>query len=92
MNFIIRVELHGHGHDSPAYARLHQEMAAKGVHRTIKSADGQAYQLPSATYAYVGSYTVAAVRDWIKAIVDGLGYKSWVFVTGGESAWILPRA
>ena len=91
-HFIIRIELLGHGHDSPAYQRLHDALGAKSVSRVIRGDDGSLYRLPSATYAYEGQFTNVAVREWLSTIVGSLGFQHWIIVTSGHSSWQLSQA
>ena len=89
--FVIRIELHGHGHDSDAYKQLHTVLAAKNVSRAIRSDDGKEYALPIGSYYYIGEYETKAVREWISTIVNALGYNHFAIVTRGDSAWLLQQ-
>ncbi|AXF20530.1 hypothetical protein CUJ89_08580 [Burkholderia pyrrocinia] len=89
-NFVTRVELHSATSDD--YEALHTHMAAKGFKRTIVGGDGVTYNLPSATYSYVGNATTETVRDAARAAANSTGKSSWIVSTEGLSSWYLPNA
>ncbi len=78
-SFTTRILLRGSSSESD-YDNLHLKMEQLGFSRTIESNDGIIYQLPSAEYNIVGSYT----RDQV------LGFaKDAVKVVRGKTAEIL---
>lgn len=59
--FLVRVEVHGLPLSS--YPAFHQRMAESGFFRTIWGTNGKLYQLPNATYSFVGNHTDEQVLD-----------------------------
>ena len=87
-SFVTRVELHSATADD--YEALHGYMAGKGFKRTIVGGDGTTYQLPSATYSYIGNTTIETVRDAARAAANATGRNNWIIATEGMSSWYLP--
>jgi hypothetical protein len=80
--FTTRVELHRATADD--YEELHAEMEARGFRRSITANTGDAYQLPTAEYNWIGSATRQQVRALAEAAAAAMGRKAAVLVT--ESA------
>lgn len=87
--FIVRVVLHG-AKDPEGYVGLHESMEENRYYRTIEGTDGIVYELPPATYRAAGgdNWTREMIRDEVREIANGTGYKNSVFVTVSDgSAW-----
>ncbi len=86
--FIVRVVLHG-AKEPEGYVDLHETMEQNRYYRTVQASDGVVYDLPPATYRASGdNWTAAMIRDEVRGIADGTGYKNSVFVTASSStAW-----
>lgn len=87
-SFIVRVVLHG-AKDPEGYAGLHETMEESRYYRTIQGSDGAVYDLPPATYRASGdTWTKEMIRDEVREIANGTGYKNSVFVTVSNGcAW-----
>jgi hypothetical protein len=89
--FTTRVELHGAGDDD--YETLHTAMESRGFSRTIASADGTVYKLPTAEYSYNGESTVAEVREMAKAAAQTTGKRFAILVSESiVRSWYLDQA
>jgi len=87
-SFIVRVVLHG-AKDPEGYVDLHESMENNRYYRMISGSDGVRYELPPATYPAEGdNWTAAMIRDEVREIANGTGYKNSVFVTVSNGcAW-----
>lgn len=81
--YVTRVELHGASYED--YQNLHGAMQRAGFSRLIVGNDGQTYHLPTAEYAIVGDYDVAAVRAAAATAATTTGKTFAVVVTKGAS-------
>lgn len=89
-NFITRVELHGA--DAADYEKLHTVMAEEKFYRTVMSAAGQNFMLPTAMYFSYGEVTAEQVRDLARVAASRIGRPCWVFTaTWTDAAWYLPE-
>jgi hypothetical protein len=90
--FIVRIELHElNNRQKPTwedYERLHAAMQQGNYFRVIKSADGNWYHLPHATYfAHSNDMTKADILNEVKKIVQTVWSKAGKLVTEGPSTW-----
>jgi hypothetical protein len=79
--FITRVELHGAGHDEPAYQTLHDSMEAHGFKRTIKADDKKVYHLLTAEYEITADSHIHSIIESAKEAAATTGKKYSVFVS-----------
>jgi hypothetical protein len=85
--FMTRVELHGAVYED--YVKLHAYMAQEGFTTTIRSDDGNVYQLPPAEYELIANCTAAQARDKAgKAATRTLKSFAIVAAERGAAAWI----
>ena len=74
--FIVRVVLHG-AKDPEGYVDLHASMEEQHYYRTIDGSNGITYELPPATYRAEGDdWTAAMIRNEVRQIANGTGYKT----------------
>jgi len=79
--FITRVELHGKGHNEPAYQQLHLAMEAKGFKRTISSGDNKEYNLPPAEYNLISNIQMSDVLELAKQAANSVTINNAVLVS-----------
>lgn len=91
-SFTTRVELHDAVYTSD-YDTLHAAMAAEGFIRTITSDEGTTYNLPTAEYNKVGTYTRDQVLESAKRAAAKTGRKYSILVTesNGRKWYNLPE-
>lgn len=77
--FITRVELHNANWSD--YERLHEQMKKQGYTQTIRSDDGDVYELPPAEYHLSANITRTDATERAKRAVVATSKKGAVFVT-----------
>jgi hypothetical protein len=87
MNYTVRVELHDASWDD--YETLHAAMQNVGFSRTITSADGKKYQLPTAEYDARASQDATQVRQIGSNAAKATGRRFSVLVSASsQRAWL----
>ena len=85
MMYLIRVELHGANRDD--YDVLHGAMNRRGFQRTIRSASGADYALPTAEYIADTPQSGEEVRSVADAAASQTGRNRAVLVVRYEQSW-----
>lgn len=80
--YTVRVELHDA--ERRDYEKLHAEMLKRDFANTIRSSDGETYELPPAEYNLEGEPTRSQVLDRAKSAAEQTRLKYAILVT--ESA------
>jgi hypothetical protein len=70
--FMTRVELHNADWIAD-YNKLHQEMALEGFKKTITSSKGITYDLPTAEYYLISSFSIGEVLEIAKRAAAKVG-------------------